>query len=77
MLAKDHKVNTPLGTHYNQDFFSSTEGTSLPSARVMVPILLKLVEVRSVVDIGCGTGAWLSVFQENGVEDIWGVDGPY
>jgi SAM-dependent methyltransferase len=47
------------------------------SARVMVPMVLELVQPKSVIDLGCGTGEWLSVFQENGVEDIWGVDGPY
>jgi SAM-dependent methyltransferase len=25
--------------------------------------------------VGCGTGEWLSVFEEHGVEDVWGVDG--
>jgi SAM-dependent methyltransferase len=30
-----------------------------------------------VVDVGCGIGAWLSVFQEQGVNDVVGVDGDY
>jgi SAM-dependent methyltransferase len=34
-----------------------------------------LVQPRSVIDVGCGTGEWLSVFEEHGVEDVWGVDG--
>ena len=25
--------------------------------------------------MGCGTGEWLSVFEEHGIEDVWGVDG--
>jgi SAM-dependent methyltransferase len=31
----------------------------------------------SVVDVGCGSGAWLRVFREHGVEDVVGVDGPH
>jgi SAM-dependent methyltransferase len=34
-----------------------------------------LVQPKSVIDVGCGTGEWLSVFEELGVEDVWGVDG--
>jgi SAM-dependent methyltransferase len=29
------------------------------------------------VDVGCGTGAWLSVFQEHGVDDVFGIDGEW
>jgi SAM-dependent methyltransferase len=39
-----------------------------------VPILLELVRPRSVVDVGCGSGAWLSVFAELGVKDLLGID---
>jgi hypothetical protein len=28
-----------------------------------------------VIDIGCGTGTWLSVFLKNGIKDIRGVYG--
>jgi SAM-dependent methyltransferase len=31
----------------------------------------------SVVDVGCGSGAWLKVFREHGVRDVLGVDGPH
>lgn len=47
------------------------------SAGLVVPILLELFQPRSVVDVGCGTGIWLSMFQKHGVADVHGVDGPY
>ena len=41
----------------------------------MVPIVLEFVQPKSVIDVGCGVGTWLSVFSELGVPDIFGVDG--
>ena len=43
----------------------------------MVPIVLELLAPSSVVDLGCGLGAWLRAFLELGVEDVLGVDGDY
>lgn len=43
----------------------------------IVPIVLELVQPTSVVDVGCGTGEFLAVFQEHGVHDIYGIDGEY
>jgi SAM-dependent methyltransferase len=45
------------------------------SARKIVPLALELTGARSVVDVGCGIGAWLSVFAEHGVTDYQGFDG--
>ena len=50
---------------------------STESARVAVPLIVDAVEPRSVVDLGCGLGAWLAVFKERGVEDVLGYDGPW
>jgi SAM-dependent methyltransferase len=47
------------------------------SAEEIVPLVLKLIPARTVVDVGCGEGAWLSVFRKNGVLDVLGVDGDY
>jgi SAM-dependent methyltransferase len=35
------------------------------------------LEPTSVLDLGCGRGAWLEVWKENGVSDVVGVDGDY
>src|SRR5919107_2780204 len=61
---------------YTEDFYAARpKGDIWPSARVIVPLVLELVQPKSVIDVGCGTGEWLSVFEEHGVEDVWGVDG--
>jgi SAM-dependent methyltransferase len=62
---------------YTNQYFSALETGVIPSARVIVPLVLGLVRARSVIDIGCGRGAWLKVFRENGVTDIHGMDGSH
>lgn len=63
-----------LLTGYNQTFFDETQMTSIRSSKEIVPVILDLLNVESVIDIGCGTGSWLSSFNNCGVEDITGVD---
>ena len=46
------------------------------SARAIVPKLTAAFPVRSVVDFGCGHGAWLSVWAEAGAT-VLGIDGAY
>lgn len=62
---------------YDRQFYEARSDGSLRSARVIIPILLRYFPVRSVVDIGCGIGTWLKVFEENGVRHVLGVDGPH
>lgn len=66
-----------MSTHYTQEFYKDLEEVSQRSAREIVPIIIKLVNCPSVVDVGCGTGEWLSVFRECGVENVLGIDGTY
>lgn len=51
--------------------------TSTQSAEIVVPLVLSLVSPKSVVDVGCGEGKWLSVFKRLGVKEIYGVDGAW
>ncbi|PIS14419.1 hypothetical protein COT64_02780 [Candidatus Shapirobacteria bacterium CG09_land_8_20_14_0_10_39_12] len=61
---------------YSDNFFTEPSG-SLKSAEQIVPLVLDLIRLKSVVDIGCGTGSFLRVFRENGVNDIFGIDGEW
>jgi SAM-dependent methyltransferase len=42
-----------------------------------VPHVIERLRPASVVDVGCGSGAWLQVFREQGVAEVLGIDGPY
>jgi hypothetical protein len=64
-------------TYYTADFYRKHRDGARYSAETIVPIVLDLVQPRSVIDVGCGLGAWLAVFRDNGVEDVWGMDGPH
>jgi SAM-dependent methyltransferase len=64
-------------TAYSPGFFQKYQDGSVRSARVVVPILLDLFGPRSVLDVGCGIGTWLSVFADHGLDDLVGLDGPY
>jgi len=62
---------------YDRQVYEARCDGSLQSARAITPIILNYFPVRSVVDIGCGIGTWLKVFEENGVPYILGIDGPH
>lgn len=62
---------------YSAQFFRAMSASARDSAQVIVPILIDLIDPKSVVDVGCGSGTWLSVFQELGIKDYLGVDGEY
>lgn len=61
---------------YPADFYSYLASFAIRSAQRIVPRLACVLPVRSVVDFGCGQGAWLSVWQKAGAA-ITGVDGSY
>ncbi|MBO0349881.1 class I SAM-dependent methyltransferase [Phormidium pseudopriestleyi FRX01] len=62
---------------YNQQFYENQQQGSVESAQVVVPMIQNLIQPQSVVDVGCGVGSWLSVFDACGVEDYLGIDGDY
>jgi SAM-dependent methyltransferase len=50
---------------------------NLESPGIIVPYLVEKLNPRSVVDVGCGIGTFLKVFQQQGVSDILGIDGKW
>lgn len=70
-------VSAAARSPYLPSFYAETRGGASRSAEVIVPLVLSWMRVRSVVDVGCGTGAWLAAFGAEGVEDMLGIDGKW
>lgn len=66
-----------LLTLYDERFYEELREGARSSARVIVPLVVRRLHPRSVVDVGCGLGTWLAVFVGKGVTDVVGVDGDY
>lgn len=65
-------------THqYSDTFFDYIETGARASARVVLAEADSHAAPRSVLDLGCGRGAWLAEWQTRGVQDAHGVDGPW
>ena len=62
---------------YSYGFYERNRDGIRRSAREIVPLVVDLLDPRSVIDVGCGVGIWLSVFQEAGLQDILGIDGDW
>ena len=63
-------------TKYDADFILDTQA-HVKNAECLIPIIDNLIHPKSVVDVGCGSGAWLSVFKNKYNCNILGIDGEY
>lgn len=62
---------------YPREFHAERDANTRQSAREIIPLILGIIQPKSVIDIGCGVGTWLSVFNEYGIDEIFGVDGEW
>lgn len=62
---------------YTKEFFADMEAGALRSAGAVLPLVFDLMTPQSVIDVGCGRGAWLRTAMELGVPFVQGLDGNY
>ena len=62
-----------MGSPYGAAFYRSIAPESLRAAGLIAPLLAPL-RAASVVDFGCGTGAWLQAFRAQGAGVVHGID---
>lgn len=66
-----------MSHQYNTDFMSYADRTSRFAAQTVAITLRGWFSIDSLLDVGCAKGTWLSVWRDEGVQDIQGVDGDY
>lgn len=62
---------------YNNDFFKNfTTDEKIIGSKIIFPLLEKYIKINSVVDVGCGVGAWIKYFYDKGAY-VLAVDGDW
>ena len=64
-----------MPANYDGTFFEYVNAGAARSARHLLPVLSQNVPIRSVLDVGCGQGVWLSEWLNQGAVDMQGIDG--
>lgn len=47
------------------------------AANIVIPYLISKFQPKSILDVGCGIGTWISVAIKNNIPDSIGIDGEY
>jgi SAM-dependent methyltransferase len=63
-------------TRYDATFYEYVNSGATRSAVRILPMLSQAVGIGTVLDVGCGQGAWLAVWKSLGAE-VTGIDGAH
>src|SRR4051812_6903763 len=63
-----------MADDYDDDFYEELGNLAEHAAAEIVPLLMQLVACRSVIDVGCGDGAFLHEFARHGLTELLGVE---
>ena len=70
-------ASTSYAHRYDELFYRYQREGAARSANQLLPRVLRHLDVRSVLDVGCGAGAWVKVYEDLGVPICVGIDGDY
>ena len=65
------RLSDAMSIDYDHNAHTHLAGTP----GLLLPAILERCPARSLVDVGCGTGAWLRAAQESGIPDLLGLHG--
>jgi cyclopropane fatty-acyl-phospholipid synthase-like methyltransferase len=66
------------GNFYDQKFYELQKEPSITGAQCVIPLILQLINPKSVIDVGCGIGTWLRVVKDMAPDiQVLGLDGEY
>lgn len=65
------------GHVYTADFYDYISAGSRASADAIVPLVLRELQMDSILDVGAGNGSWLAAWMAEGVDDALAIDGAY
>jgi len=66
-----------LAKFYGDDYYKRHIDSSLRSAFKYADLLSPIFKPQTVVDVGCGRGAWLKAFKDRGAWKLVGYDGAW
>ena len=70
------KLNS-LKKVYDKKFYNDIGNSSYNSAKIYLDHLWEYIQPQSVLDVGCGNGAWLKACHEHGSKTLIGIDGDW
>lgn len=76
-LAEEQPIAATGNYSYDETFYRYIQRGALRSAQVVVPFVVDRLKINSVLDVGCGAGAWLVEYRKQGIPACLGVDGDY
>lgn len=76
-MGKDQHDTPAVRYSYDEAFYRYIQQGAARSAQVIVPLLIHHLNIQSVLDVGCGAGAWLGEYDRLGIPTFTGVDGSY
>ena len=76
-MDKNHDSSILNDYAYDETFYRYLQQGATRSAKVVVPLVIDRLKISSVLDVGCGAGAWLAAYQAHGLRTYVGVDGDY
>ncbi len=62
---------------YDERFFQHVQRSSTSSAPEFLARVDLGLRIETLLDVGCGRGAWLQAWLEAGIPEVFGVDVPY